>query len=472
MEWVDSLGADVITSSLTYSDWYSLEDYDGQTATITIAANTATALGILVCNANGNSGPGASTMLPPADAFEILACGAVYSTGGIASFSSRGPTFDGRTKPEVCARGVSTACASTGSDNSYTAVSGTSLSTPLVAGAACLLIQARPNFPPQLIRQALMETADNATTPDNTYGWGIINLEAALNWGANFSADITEGEAPQTVEFTDLSTLSTPTWQWSFGDGDSSTVQNPTHAYTESGRYNVSLTIDTEYGPLTSEKANYIILLGDTLTFKSDSMLAGQSIAMSVELTNSQPLNKIVIPFAYGDTLLSLDSVTRGSRTSYFERKVFLTSDPGNKRYTVEMVADYGGGSPLLPKGSGEIMKIYFSSDYRAVGGVVDYVDSTNSIHSITLDSDILSYDPVFYPGTITTKYILRGDANYTMDINVADLSYIVDYLFRGGPFPVTLQAGDLNGDFLVNVDDITYMVEYLFKGGPPPPTP
>ncbi len=473
MEWVDSLGADVITSSLTYSAWYASEDYDGQTATITIAANTATALGIVVCNANGNGGPGASTMRPPADAFEILACGAVDNDGDIASFSSRGPTYDGRIKPEVCAQGVATACATTTTDGSYGNVSGTSLSTPLVAGAACLLIQARPQFPPQLIRQALMETADNALTPNNTYGWGIMNLEAALNWGANFTADVTQSDAPQTIQFTDLSTMATPTWEWNFGDGDSSFVQNPSHTYTEAGAYNVSLTIDTEYGPLTSEKLNYIILLGDTLTFKSDSVFAGQTAVMSVELSNSQPLNRIMLPFTYGgNSLLAYDSISLGNRTTYFERLAFLTSDPVNKRFTVELVADYGGGAPPLTKGTGEILKIFFSTDPQALGGVSDDVDSTNFIYSVALESDVLSYAPEVYSGSLSTIVVKRGDANYSQTIDIVDLTYIVDYLFKGGPFPVSLQAGDADADLSINIDDITYLVEYLFKGGPPPPTP
>jgi subtilisin family serine protease len=183
LEWVDGLGADVVTSSLAYVNWYDYSDFDGLTATTTIAANTAASLGIVVCNAMANSGPGAGTLHAPADAFDILAVGAVNSAGDIANFSSRGPTFDGRTKPEVCAQGVATFGAYANGDDWYRYANGTSLSTPLVAGAAALLIEARPQFPPQLIRQALMETANRADSPDNNYGWGIVNLQKALTWG-------------------------------------------------------------------------------------------------------------------------------------------------------------------------------------------------------------------------------------------------------------------------------------------------
>jgi serine protease AprX len=187
LEYADSIGTDVITSSLGYKVFnsgtsYTYEDMDGQTATTSIAASTCDGLGIVLCNSMGNSGPTAGSLTAPADAFDILAVGNVNSAGAISSSSSRGPTYDGRTKPEVCARGTSTACASPGGDSSYTAASGTSLSTPLIAGAACLVIQAHPDWTPAEVREALKMTANRAATPDNTYGWGIIDVMAAIAW--------------------------------------------------------------------------------------------------------------------------------------------------------------------------------------------------------------------------------------------------------------------------------------------------
>ena len=130
----------------------------------------------------GNSGPDYGTLMAPADAESILACGAVWSDGSIASFSSRGPTFDGRTKPEVCARGVYTFCAFSIDTNTYTQAHGTSLSTPLVGGCAAVLLSARPDLNPAQVREALTMTANNAITPDNDYGWGVIDLLAAINY--------------------------------------------------------------------------------------------------------------------------------------------------------------------------------------------------------------------------------------------------------------------------------------------------
>ncbi|MFH0931535.1 MAG: S8 family serine peptidase, partial [Candidatus Zixiibacteriota bacterium] len=187
MEWADSIGADVISSSLGYLDFddgffYTRLQLDGNTAVTTIAADIAASLGIVVCNAMGNGGPGDTTLVTPADADTILACGAVYSSGTIASFSSRGPTGDGRIKPEVVARGVSTYCASASDTNVFTYASGTSLSTPLVGGCAAVLLSAHPDWVPWKIREALMYTANNALTPNNTYGWGLVNLLAAVQY--------------------------------------------------------------------------------------------------------------------------------------------------------------------------------------------------------------------------------------------------------------------------------------------------
>ncbi|NQU66543.1 MAG: S8 family serine peptidase, partial [Candidatus Marinimicrobia bacterium] len=97
-------------------------------------------------------------------------------------FSSHGPTADGRIKPDVCAQGVDTYCANINGPSSYRVASGTSLSTPLIAGAAAVILSARPYWTPFMIREALMMTADHADNPDNQYGWGVIDIMAAIDY--------------------------------------------------------------------------------------------------------------------------------------------------------------------------------------------------------------------------------------------------------------------------------------------------
>jgi len=182
MEWADSIGTDIITASLSYYDWYDYSDFDGNTATTTIAADMAAEYGIVCVNSNGNEGPSSGTMGAPADADTILAVGAVSSSGAIAGFSSRGPTYDGRIKPEVCAQGVGSYCAGTGDQYELTTMSGTSASCPILAGVAALVLQAHPNYTPAQVREAILMTADRADSPNNSYGWGIADCWAAINY--------------------------------------------------------------------------------------------------------------------------------------------------------------------------------------------------------------------------------------------------------------------------------------------------
>jgi serine protease AprX len=183
LEWADSLGADLVSTSLGYYDWYTYEDMDGNTAVTTIAADIAASKGLAVITAAGNMGPLPwPGIIAPSDGDSVIAVGAVDFTGAIASFSSRGPSYDGRIKPDVCAQGVSVRCASPYDSLAYLAVNGTSLSTPLVGGAAALCLQMHPYWSPVELRDALRASASQALAPNNDYGWGIINTYlTALN---------------------------------------------------------------------------------------------------------------------------------------------------------------------------------------------------------------------------------------------------------------------------------------------------
>ncbi|MCH8027390.1 MAG: S8 family serine peptidase [candidate division Zixibacteria bacterium] len=473
-EWADSLGADVLTSSVGYILWYDYSDLDGETALITIAANIATFMGIVVCNAMGNMGPGEGTLIAPADAHNILSVGAVNSAGLIESFSSRGPTFDGRIKPEVCARGRSVWSGSANSDSSYTSVSGTSLSTPLIAGAASLLVQARPNMPPEIIRQALLETADNADSANNTYGWGVIDLLEALTWGAEFSVDTSVGNAPLTVQFTSNSSLPVFQYNWDFGDGGSSQLENPSYEYINPGTYDVTLTTLTSYGYIDNQQLGLITLYGDTLTIGTDSAFAGEKLVINVELINTQSLTSLLIPFKYGSSSdFRFDSVSLGSRTSYFEKVSLAGIDVNNNRYGFILIADYGGGSPPLAPGKGDILRIHLTIDSLALGGIGATIDTTSFLsNKLQLTTASTSYTPIVFVGSISSKEIIRGDANYDDKISVSDLVFLIDFIWRGGPGSVTVQSLDMNFDYKIDTKDITYLVDFICRGGPAPPTP
>ena len=191
MEWADSIGVDVTSTSLTYLDFdppypsYTCNDMDGNTARITNAADYAVSIGIFVANSAGNAGsnpgPGCNNTLgAPSDGDSVMAIGSVNSSGTRSGFSSIGPSADGRIKPDLMAMGSSNQVACNNSNACYSTFgSGTSWSCPLVAGAAALLLQVAPNLTPMELVAILKNTASNSATPNNLYGWGIINTYAA-----------------------------------------------------------------------------------------------------------------------------------------------------------------------------------------------------------------------------------------------------------------------------------------------------
>lgn len=182
LEWGEALGADVASSSLGYTAWYSWEDLDGETSLVAQSVNIAVSLGLAVVTSAGNYRDNDWGHIgSPADAFGVISVGAVYPDESITTFSSPGPTYDGRLKPEVSAQGSGVAAAGWSDPENLRYFSGTSLSCPLVAGCVALLLEAHPEWGPADLRWALMSTADRAASPDNDYGWGIIDVVAALD---------------------------------------------------------------------------------------------------------------------------------------------------------------------------------------------------------------------------------------------------------------------------------------------------
>jgi subtilisin family serine protease len=158
-----------------------------------LAAQRAATLGVVLVKSAGNSGPEASTLTTPADARgDVIVVGAVDRAGtGITSFSSRGPTADGRNKPDVSAPGeriVSTSDAGTG----YRSLSGTSMASPHVAGLAALLLERNKSWKAANVKKALMDNADALDGAANTadvQGKGLVNLVKAVGGSETKPAD-------------------------------------------------------------------------------------------------------------------------------------------------------------------------------------------------------------------------------------------------------------------------------------------
>lgn len=183
VEWMESEGVDVMTSSLGYLGFdtgqhsYTVGDLDGDTGLTTIAFDWAAQRGVITVTSAGNAGPGVSSISTPADGDSVISVGAVHSSGDIVGFSSRGPTADGRIKPDVSAQGASVFL---GTRGGYGRSNGTSFSAPMVAGIVAQILQVNPELGPREVWHALTSTASRSSNPNNDFGWGIVDADAAI----------------------------------------------------------------------------------------------------------------------------------------------------------------------------------------------------------------------------------------------------------------------------------------------------
>ncbi|HEX2868981.1 MAG TPA: S8 family serine peptidase [Ignavibacteriales bacterium] len=189
LEWMEGMGVDITSSSLGYNIFddpeasYTYADMNGKTAIVTKAAELAFKRGVLTITAAGNEGNNSwHYITAPADGFNTIAVGAVSMNNNVAAFSSRGPTADGRIKPDVVAQGVLDYEAVAHSSNRYTYGDGTSFATPIASGCAALLLSAYPYLNNVEMRKILLLSSDNARTPDSSRGYGLVSALKAIEY--------------------------------------------------------------------------------------------------------------------------------------------------------------------------------------------------------------------------------------------------------------------------------------------------
>ncbi|NMH27888.1 S8 family serine peptidase [Flavobacterium silvaticum] len=189
-EMADSLGVDVITTSLGYRPFdnpaysYTYADMDGQTTFISRAAEIAFTRGMIVVVSAGNSGGSDDPHIwAPSDAEHVLSIGAVDATENYAGFSSTGPSADGRIKPDMAAQGQASTVS--GTDGTIFTLNGTSFAAPILAGMITCFWQAAPDKTNQEIVDLVKQSCDQFASPDYLKGYGIPDFGQALALSVN-----------------------------------------------------------------------------------------------------------------------------------------------------------------------------------------------------------------------------------------------------------------------------------------------
>ncbi len=373
-----------------------------------------------------------------------------------------------------------------GPNDHYTATfAGTSSASPIIVGACAAL---------QGIHMAVHGwTMDHSTmrnllttysTPQSPHPKPIGPLPdlaggAAELVGVSFAADTIVGWLPLEVNFTASSGLAVDSWSWNFGDGASDSIQNPSHVYDTRGRFDVTLEIQSGEDIRSLTRDQYIAVLADTLKGDSIQVTPGETVEVVISVTNTLPLAALEIPVEYDGQIDLAPAITywstAGCRAEHLDYQEVVHLDPFNKRMTFRLANDQGGGD--LPPGEGPVLKLYFELDTPPV---------LNQTTEIKLDgystrqpwfrSTILEYQPRLDNPLVAYSSCcvgIRGnvDGDPLEAIDIADLVYLVTYMFGSGPEPPCLKEANVNGDIFerVDIEDLVYLASYMFSQGPAP---
>lgn len=305
----------------------------------------------------------------------------------------------------------------------------------------------------------------------------LENSLSSILLNAQIAIDTDFGEVPLAANFTGSSPRSVNEWRWSFGDGDSAFVQNPSHIYSSPGLYSVGLEISaTDGNDYLTVQSDLVYAMAETLIVATASAGPSERVRVDISINNHVPLNSVTIPFTWdGPLFLTLDEVsTVGLRTSdltvanggIFEKN----NDFGNKRAIRVLVTPLN--QPIQP-GSGPILTLYFNTPPFQIPG-----DNPIDIISYGLtDPGLLVTPGVYLPSTVNGSVSmgccqgavgnvdgLPGDG-----VDIADLTFLIDHLFINFP-PLDCPAeGNINGDPAGTVDiaDLTELIDHLFINFP-----
>jgi subtilisin family serine protease len=359
----------------------------------------------------------------------------------------------------------------------YAIFSGTSMAAPQVVGQVGLIRSLNPALTRQEVFDIILNTADNIDALNPTYlgqlGTGRINLNSSLQdlASTNFAADPIVGEAPLMVQFYDSSLTAPLEWKWYFGDGDSSSEQNPTHLYN-AGLYDVTLKTQTAIGTGVKVKVSFVAALAETLVTADSVGEHGQAVGIDIWATNNQPLREVILPLRATNIPLTatFDSlVTSGCRTQYFEYKQLVFDNRSNGSACLRLRADNnldGTPQPLAP-GTGPIARAWFTMKVNANPMnpiALDTATMGSSQYKLKFYSPVAEFVPTFQPGSLTICPI-AADIDFTGYHDVIDVVQQIDIIFRAAPMPDPPEVADANCDDEYNILDVVRVIEFAFRG-------
>lgn len=472
IDYAAKMGADVVNCSWGSSGIAAMAD----------AIQLALDSGVVIAKAAGNGNPGIDDADYMGNYPGVMA---VASTDG--SDTKSGFSYYG-TWIEISAPG-SSVFSTYSSDYVpvYAYLSGTSMAAPAYCGAVGLLKSLSPHLTGTEIDSILMATATDIDGLNPTYagqlGAGRVDVFDAIQNEAQalFSAGpALIGEPGLSVDFTDLSPNAPSAWDWTFGDGGVSTLQNPTHVYNTVGVYDVTLNA-TEPNGVGFELARRMVLVhSDTLVGDTIDGLVGETVVVPIRLKNDFLTKSLRIPLKYADaaggSLTWSHFSTTGLASELWEWQTTPAFNPFANEVVIDLRSNIGlmtnGHSTYLPAGDQVVVNLHFTIDGgSAPGAVIPITVKKIGTHELTVENIHASYEPVWGATAVRVSGCCEtaGDADNSGGVSIGDVTYLIAHIFSGGPAPDCQDEGDADGSNSISIADVTYLIALIFSGGPAP---